>query len=349
MSKIRRIRVTRLASLFCLSLAAGSVFFTASSAAASPLDGLTAQLEEAARRATSTVDQVAATVTTPPPVSSPPPVPPVADKAPPPVATATDRATAEVRKLPRAAAKLPLPPLPKAAAKPPELSGQPPVSDGNGGEGSPTGPVTRTIETASQAAATTVEAVGQTVESTSPSAVDRATGTAPTPPAPEVVPAGPQTAEDAASADEASASDAASAYVRGGFLPSPSNDGSVRAPLGKWAAYIWPAVALTRAVLPSVSKDWAKDALRLALDPADATARSGAAQGVAGAHAEHLGGPSSGSPLFSQLRSALTGGYGPELPLPAKVFFLTVVLGIFGLFITMLWDLGYLRRPRRRW
>jgi hypothetical protein len=337
MCKIGRIRVTRLAFLSCVAMAAGATYFTPSVAAAGPLDGLTAPVEETARTATAAVNQIAATVASSPPVAPPPQSPPV-DTVLPDVSAATSRAKSEVEKLRNSGGKLPPP-----AVKLPAPSGQPPVSVGDGDGGSSAGPVARTVETATQTAATEVEEVGKTVESTSSSVLDRATGTVATAPAPALAPANPHPAEAPAAADEPSA------YVGGGFLPSPSDDGSVRAPLGKWAAYIWPAVALTRAALPGLSRDWAKDALRLALDPADATATSGAAQGVAGVHAEHLDGGSSGSSLFSQIPSALSAGYGPHLPLPAMVFFLVLVVAIFGVLVTMLWDLEYLGRSRRRW
>jgi hypothetical protein len=333
MCKIGRIRVTRLTFLLCVAMAAGATFFNPSVAAAGPLDGLTAPVEETARTATSAVDQIAATATSSPPVASPPQVPPIDVKTLPDPSAETSRALSKVKRLPTSAAKLPAP------------SGQPPVSLGDGDGASPAGAVTRTVETVGQNAATTVEAFGKTVKSSSSSVIDRATGTVATvtahPPAP--------TAADSADAEAAAPADDASAYVGGGFLPSPSDDGSVRAPLGKWAAYIWPAVALTRAAMPGLAKDWAKDALRLARDPAAATAQSGAAQGVAGAHAEHLGSQSSGSSLFSQIPSALSAGYGPHVPLPAMVFVLVVVAAIFGVLITMLWDLEYLGRSRRRW
>jgi hypothetical protein len=336
MSKIGRSRVTRLIFFLYVAIAAGAAFFSPAAAAAGPLDGLTGPVEETVRTATSAVNQVAATATASPPVASPPPVPRVDDKALPDVSTGTSQALSEGAKKPTPAGKLPLP-----AVKLPGPSGQPPVSLGDSEGDSPAGPVTRTVETATRTAKTTVEALGQTVESTSSSALDRATGTAPT----------PTNRHDAeAPGPEASApADEASAYVGGRFLPSPSEDGSVRAPLGKFAAYIWPAVALTRVAMPGLAKDWAKDALRRALDPADATASSGAAQGVEGAHAEHRGSQSSGPSLFSQIPFALTGGYGPDIPLPAMVFYLVVIIGIFGVLLAMLWDLEYLGRSRRRW
>jgi hypothetical protein len=341
MFEIGRNRVTRLAFLLGVAMALGATFFTPGVAAAGPLDGLTAPVEETARTATSAVNEIAATVTGSPPVASTPQVPPVGGKEPSPVAAATSQTISKVKQLAAPGGKAPLP-----ADKLPAPTGGPPASLGDDGGASSAGPVTRTVETTTQTVARTVETLGKTVESTSSSVVDRATGTAPT------APAGPEDLESPApesptpAASTSPAGDA-SAYVGGGFRPSPSEDGSVRAPLGKWAAYIWPAVALTRAAAPGLVKDWAKDALRLALDPADSTASSGAAQGVAGVHAEHLGGD--GSSLFSQIPSALTGGYGPDLPLPVTVFYFLVVIAIFGVLIAMLWDLEYLGRSRRRW
>src|SRR6201999_1752065 len=69
-------------------------------------------------------------------------------------------------------------------------------------------------------------------------------------------------ANDAAASRQPGGSNVASG-LDDGILVVPPSDGSVRAPLPKWIAYVWPAIALMRPALADLLRRWEQGSLRL--------------------------------------------------------------------------------------
>lgn len=136
------------------------------------------------------------------------------------------------------------------------------------------------------------------------------------------------------------------------FVPSPARNGSTAAPLPKWVAYIWPAVALARPGLAELVDRW-ETALRIALGT---SAGSGDAAGmgpvVAGVHAtggESGAGPraedSSSSPL-SKITSAV--GKFPYNASGAALGYIAIVaIMLIALFVAVRWEIANGRREGR--
>jgi len=138
------------------------------------------------------------------------------------------------------------------------------------------------------------------------------------------------------------------------FVPSPAIDGATGAPMAKWMAYIWPAIALFRPGLADSVDHW-EAALRLALGTSDGSdERTGSGPVVAGVHAS--GGrpegsdspsaaPSSSSP-FSKITTAVGdfpyNGAGAAL---AYIFILAIM--VIALYGAVRWEIARSRREGR--
>lgn len=143
------------------------------------------------------------------------------------------------------------------------------------------------------------------------------------------------------------------------FVPSPAIDGSTAAPLPKWMAYVWPAIALLRPGLSDLV-DHFEAVLRLALGANDGFGeRTGNGPVVAGVHAS--GGPpgtvdgaspspppspSSSSSPFSKITTAV-GDFpynGAGAALAYLVIMAIMVIAIYG---AVRWEMARSRRERR--
>jgi hypothetical protein len=140
------------------------------------------------------------------------------------------------------------------------------------------------------------------------------------------------------------------------FVPSPAINGSTVAPLPKWLAYIWPAIALFRPGLTALADRW-EAAVRIALGTSDGFGgRTGIEPVVAGVHASG-GGPgqadppspstssSSSSPL-SKITSAV-GGFPYNGTGAALAYILIVAIMVVALYGAVRWEMARSRRERR--
>ena len=114
---------------------------------------------------------------------------------------------------------------------------------------------------------------------------------------------------------------------------APSTDGSVRAPVPKWVAYVWPAIALTRPDLASFLRRWEEGGMRLLLATAT-DARPTGSQGVAGVHASddaQTGASDPSSSPFSHIPRAI-GGFTSQVPGEALAYLVIVALLVAAVF-----------------
>jgi hypothetical protein len=123
-----------------------------------------------------------------------------------------------------------------------------------------------------------------------------------------------------------------------------SRDGSVRAPLRRWLAYVWPAIALTDPALADFLGGWKSQGLNVA------PGTSGGF-GVAGVHAssgrmEHRNSTSSSSPPFSKIASAL-GHLPSDGPGEALAYIVIVAIMLIVLFTAARWEIVRGRREGR--
>jgi hypothetical protein len=115
---------------------------------------------------------------------------------------------------------------------------------------------------------------------------------------------------------------------------APSSDGAVRAPLPKWMAYVWPAIALTGPGLADLLGRWERQSARLALGAAPGGSASGEGPVVAGVHA-HGGRPkasdSSASP-FPKITAAIGHALNSEAPTSLLVYLCLVAIAAVAVF-----------------
>jgi hypothetical protein len=272
MARISRAHRKRIALVTCLvgSLAAS---FGAPAANADVLDAVTGQVEAV--------------------------VSPVEQQVVPPVQQVGETLTA-----PTKAAPAGNPP----AVQVPDVVSAPPVAKLDDLPGQATGAVTGTAAAAGAAARSAPDAVATAKED-----AEAATEATSPPPLPSTL---PDPASPSASAPETTVSkdpDTSPTYAlssspsspssqANAYVPPPANDGSTGAPLPRWVAYVWPAVALTGSDLANFAVRWSQASTDLATGEA---AGSGAAEGVAGVHASG-GRPGDGgsSSLFAKIPSA---------------------------------------------
>jgi outer membrane biosynthesis protein TonB len=332
MVRIGRAQAVRLVLIACVVLGSGSVVaFSATDASAGALESVTGPdnaavvppVEEVTETVGPPVEEVTKTVS--PPVQEvtktvEPPAKAVTEKVTHPVQETVDPVQAPAKQAAETVASSPATAPVKAAAAAPVHAGTDPIESSLGSAGNGAGTVVRKVM------ATATRAAG-------------ASGRAASDP---IAPHESARAGSASAAPDAGPGD--------DTFEVPSIDGSVRAPLGRVMAYVWPAIALTRPALAELVGRWERGALRLAFGTPSDQGGAGSGRGpvVAGVHAS--GGqlePPSGRSLFAKIPSALGHAFTSNVPLPAMLFYLIVVLAIIAVFLAMLWDIGVLTRWRR--
>jgi hypothetical protein len=337
MVKIGRSRVARLVLVFCSALVVSSVSFSVTVADAGPLEGLTGpvrevteSVEEVANGVVPTVQEVTE--------AAPPPVAEVTETVAPPVVEATHAVVPPVKEVAETAtqatqeaiAKVPspvvtTPKLPSAPATDPSGEAKavtPAVThDVEGALGAVTGAVHAGRSSASGGSVgTSTAGGGQTREALAPTEADRA------------VPAG--------TADSAAKATGDGDGIRNENFSAPSPDGAIRAPLPKWMAYVWPAIALAWPDIAGFLTRWEHDGARLSLA---SDGGSGGSQGVAGVHASHTAGAASGSSSSSPLAPipAAIGGFTSHLPGEALAYLAIVGILVAAVFIAVKLELAH--------
>jgi hypothetical protein len=137
------------------------------------------------------------------------------------------------------------------------------------------------------------------------------------------------------------------------FVPSPAIDGSTAAPLPKWMAYIWPAIALIRPGLADSVQIWAA-ALRISLGTSEGSdERAGSGPVVAGVHASggrpgqaDSSSPSSSSSPFSKITTAV-GDFPYNGAGAALAYLLIVAIMVIALYGAVRWEMARSRREGR--
>jgi hypothetical protein len=122
------------------------------------------------------------------------------------------------------------------------------------------------------------------------------------------------------------------------FIPL-SPEGAIRAPLPKWMAYVWPAIALTWPHLAGFLTRWGHDGARLLLA---SDGGPGGSQGVAGVHASHAAGAASGSsssPL-APIPAAI-GGFTSHVPGEALAYLAIVGILVAAVFVAVKLELAH--------
>jgi hypothetical protein len=137
------------------------------------------------------------------------------------------------------------------------------------------------------------------------------------------------------------------------FVPSPAIDGSTMAPLPKWMAYIWPAIALFGPGLSDSVHSWAS-ALRISLEASEGLGETaGTGPVVAGVHA--TGGrsgqadsssDSSSSSPFSKITTAV-GDFPYNGAGAALAYLLIVAIMVIALYGAVRWEIARSRREGR--
>jgi hypothetical protein len=337
MVKFARAQVVHLVLLLGgLLISASAGAFLAAGASAGPLEGVTGAIDptgaieqagvEPVREITETVTppihEVTESVTQPVREGAEavlPPVQEVAETVTPPVKETVETLKPPVRQVTEAVASSPVPPIREAAAPVVHLP-----TDSTGSIGKSAGTSVRgTVRTATQGAA---NVDGERSADLPPS----------TPRAPE-----------RSSATSLKSGD-------GRTLPGqeddvtavPPRDGSVRALLPKWMAYIWPAIALTQPDLANLLGRWEQTGLRLALW---ASAGSGDGFGVAGVRASHVDRSESqnSSSLFSKIPPAISHALGPDVPTSALAYLCLVGLIVIVVFTAVSREIAVGRRQGR--
>jgi hypothetical protein len=343
MVKFARAQVVQLLLLGTLLISASTGAVLATGASAGPLEGVTGAINQAGlepvgeitETVTSPIHEVTESVTQPvregteAPLSPPvhevietvtAPVEETAETLRPPVKLVTETvASPPVKQVTEKVASPPVPPVKEAAAPVVHLS--------TDSTGSSSGNITKS----------TGAAVRETVRAATDAAEETvAAATHATDPPPSS--GGGQGAANV---------DAVALPGRGdGVTAVPPRDGSIRAPLPKWMAYIWPAIALTRPDLANLLDRWEQTGLRLALW---ASAGSDDGFGVAGVHASH--GDRSGQPdsssLFSEIPPAISHALVPDVPASALAYLCLVGLVVIVVFAAVSREIAVGRRQGR--
>jgi hypothetical protein len=352
MPKIGRSRVARLILLLCGALAVGLASSNVSVAGAGPLEGLPGQVREA----TEAVGEVAEGVT--PTVqevteAAPPPVAEVTETVTPPVVEATEsvvppakeavgtvtQATQEVT------GKVPSP----TATTPPKLPSTP-ATDASSGKA-----VTQTAQTVTH----DVEGAVGGVTGTAHSARSPATGSsarAATPGSDRAGAAeggptrGASAPSEAGDGDRTAEAMGGRDGLRDDKFAAPSTDGAIRAPLPKWMAYVWPAIALAWPELAGFLERWERDGARLLLasrrhgGPSGSHGGPSGSHGVAGVHASHnalsAGSASGSSSPFAPIPAAI-GGFTSHVPGQALAYLAIVALLVAAVFFAVKFELSH--------
>jgi hypothetical protein len=332
---------------------------------AGPLEGVTGAVTGAVGEP---VREVVETVT--PPVqevteAATKPVEEVTQAVPPPVREVTEAATAPVEGVTEAV-KPPVKAVTETVHHTAAPSGKPanePVNQVVGTVGKVTDNVGKVVGTVGKAVPGGESATRATesVSNTAREAVENVTGTAPTTSsqASSSEGSGAASSRTGASQDPGAPNSAASPQAnrtvpgQGNlFVPSPAMDGSTIAPLPRWVAYVWPALALTRPGLADLLSRW-EAALRAALggttsDGSAAGTAAGTGPVVAGAHASG-GRPeaeSSSSSPFSKVTSAV--GDFPYNASGAVLAYIAIVgIMLIALFVAVKWEIAHGRREGR--
>lgn len=340
MAKLGRIRGSQLVLLCCFAVLFEAGALTAPTASAGPLEGVTNPVTELGRgpvrEVVETVAPVRETVE-----AATEPVQEVTES--PPVKEVTETATAPVE----GATKQVTPPAKAVAETVTRPSASPPVEL----PGSPGPQVSGAVGKAVSPAGSTTAVAEGPHQATKDDPVVGATGAVP-PASKHLDASGPDVAISSAGAQEETAGQSSAspgstdALPPAGniFVPSPTKNGSTAAPLPRWVAYIWPAIALARPGLAHLVAHW-ETAVRLALGANDA---SGGALAVAGVHAS--GGragtadPSRSSPSpFSKIPSAI-GHFPYNVSGAALGYILIVAIMVIALFAAIRWEIAHGRR-----
>jgi hypothetical protein len=304
-------RTARLVQFGCGLLAAGSVAaFDAPGAFAGPLEGVTGPVTEAVvepvREATgavtSPVQEVTEAVTQPVHEATEVVAPAVqggTETVAPTVKEATETVTRPAKEV-------------TEAVKPPVKVEVPTGTSGSSSAGAVKSAAGVVHEVTRTATHTAEDAIGAVVTDAARSGRSSAGGDRDTE-------GGERGAANDAVASPGPGSSNATAGLGDGIFVVPPGDGSVRAPLPKWMAYVWPAIALMRPALADLLGRWERESLRLALGTGTG---SGGGPVVAGVHASG-GRPeaedSSSSP-FSKIPSALGHAFSPGVPTSAWAY-----------------------------
>ncbi|MCW2981585.1 MAG: hypothetical protein JWO14_3312 [Solirubrobacterales bacterium] len=355
MPKIGSSRVSRLAVLLCGALAVGSASSNVSAADAGPLETLPGQVREATKVVEEVAKSVAPTVqevteAVPPPVTevtetvTPPVVETTEAVVPPPkeavetVTKATQEVTAKVPSLPTTA-----PPRTPATPATESSSGTKAVNQAaqtltHDVEGA-VGEVTGTAGSGRSSAAPHTARV--TNPSSGDAAVAAAGSTGGAPAAAEAPGASPRT--DAA-AGATTMRTTGRDGLRDDKFATPSSDGSIRAPLPKWMAYVWPAIALAWPELAVFLDRWEWDGASLLLASEGAGGPSGS-HGVAGVHASHdalsdASASGSSSSPFAPIPAAI-GGFTSHVPGEALAYLAIVGILVVAVFVAVKLELAH--------
>jgi hypothetical protein len=332
MARVGKSRVTRIVSLLCGLAVLGSLVGCVTVAEAGPLEGATGAVGEVTR----SVEEVTSGALTQ--------VEEVTEAAPPPVAEVTEAVVPPAK----AAVETVTPPVHEAveAVTPPAKEAIETVTQAAQGA---TGRVPSPAVTTPVEAPASAGGPGRTATHAVEEAVGTVTGA--TPGGHATVP------EDSTGASAPPASPSPSPSSSGSTATTPSHadrsrddsfrgnstDGAVRAPLPKWMAYVWPAVALLPPEITEALKRWGQESADLLLAAAHGPTGS---IGVAGVHASHDAGAaesgSSSSPL-SGIPSAVD-GFTSHVPGEALAYLLVVALLIAAVFGAVKYELA--RRDR---
>ena len=310
MVRIRTAHPIRVFLLICAVAAFPSLFLCSPAADADILEQVTGKVEQVVSPVvqTPTVQQVEETVTT------------TAQEATATIAPPATKAAAAATSSAAGTAGAATGPADAVTEKVRKLVGG---NEATAGVASAAGAATRSAEAAVHAAKGGAEATtGATLPDPSvPSA------TAPTPSVPSSTTADAPTDASGVTGVASSSptpTDLPPSAPRTTYVPPPGNDGSTGAPLPRWIAYVWPAVALTGPSLAHFGESWGQAIARLATG---ASAGSDAEGGVAGVHASGGRPEASSVPLFSRLPSEVRHAFS-SVPTPVFVYLGLLVLAV---------------------
>jgi hypothetical protein len=322
MVKLGRAHAVQLVRLLSALLAWASVAaFSPGTALAGPLEGVTrpvegavgAPVEEVTETVTGAVPEVTETVT--------PPVEEAVEQVSPPVKEVTESVTHPPKE---ATAKLP-PPVKKATGKLPS-----PVKGTAGGRAATSagGAVHETAGAANQGVRTAGGGV-RSADRAAPSPTDgTAAGALGAAPTDAIGSRGPGRPSTSARPDLGPGTDS---------FEVPSRGGAVRAPLPKWMAYVWPAIALVRPALADLISRRERQGLLLAVGGTE-TGYAVAGEGpvVAGVHAHggrsEVPDSSSSSSPFPQIPSPIGQALTSESPTPLLAYLCLVAIAVVAIF-----------------
>jgi hypothetical protein len=260
--------------------------------------------------------------------NAPPPVAEVTETVTPPVAEVTETAAAPVAKVPQTVGS-PVAKVTQTVA--------PPVAEATRAVVAPVKEVTETATRAPREVTAKVPAPGVATPTRAPSfpAVDPSGVTKPST---HGVEGEPGTVTGPGRADPTTKPTSGGDGLRDDKFAAPSPDGSIRAPLPKWMAYVWPAIALAWPELVGLLDRWRRDGGRLLI--AGHAGPTGS-YGVAAAHASHDAGAASGSSSpFAPIPAAI-GGFTSHVPGEALAYLAIVALLVAAVFFAVKFELSH--------